>query len=972
MLRSIRLIQRVANFSRLANPHEVNPKVPDWFKSSDYIEPRFIGSEPQQVKEMLKSVEANSLDELVDKIIPKEIRSEAAFQSPDNFPDAITESAMVQHLQSLANKNKIYKNYIGQGFYGTHTPYVILRNVLEDPGWYTSYTPYQAEISQGRLEALLNYQTVITELTGMDVSNASLLDEATAAGEAMFLANSWFEKKKFFVDNHVFPQSIEHIKTKAYYLGIDIVVGDAKTYDFKDADQYCGVLVQSPDNMGEVHDWSDLFKHTLKDAKLLKIIGTDLLSLTINKTPKDQGANVAYGNSQRFGVPMGFGGPHAAFFAVEDEFKRKMPGRIIGISKDANGRSAYRMSLQTREQHIRREKATSNICTAQALLANMAGLYATYHGPQGLQKIANRVNCLARSFAKLAKSLGIVVKEGRIFDTVVLHNTENLQEYLHYNAQINVRKTGQDTIFSFDETHTLQDVEDLFNHLQHFTKKKADFMSVIQKVIPYKSERAPYMQQKVFNSLHSETEMLRYINYLRQKDISLAKSMISLGSCTMKLNPTSFMLPVSFQGFSQLHPFSPLSCTQGYQELTDNVEKWLCDITQMEAVSLMPNSGAQGEYTGLLCIRKYHIMNGQKDRNICLIPISAHGTNPASAVLAGLNVVAVNVIDGYVDLNDLNKKIKENEKSLACMMITYPSTYGVYEDQTKKIIQLIHDHGGLVYMDGANMNAQVGYTSPGYLGADVCHLNLHKTFSIPHGGGGPGLGPIAVNKKLAPYLPGREHSLGSVASSLYSSASIIPIPYSYFGQLGRQGAKKCTAMAMLNANYLMKNLKNDYKVLFTGQNGMCAHEFIIDIRPIKQESGITEEDIAKRLMDYGFHAPTMSFPVPGTLMIEPTESESKSELDRFIEAMKNIKLEIEKVKNGQYDKNDNPLKNAPHTQDQVINSGWNHKYSREEAAFPLPFVMQRGKVWPTVSRINNAFGDRNLICQCPSVSDYQQ
>ena len=869
------------------------------------------------------------------------------------------------------------------GYYDTLTPAVIQRNILENPGWYTQYTPYQAEIAQGRLEALLNYQTMVADLTGMDIANASLLDEGTAAAEAMTMCKRNQKRghsgNTFFVSDKCHPQTIEVVRTRAEPLGYTVVVGEAQGYDFAGA---FGALVQYPDTEGNVLAWDD-FCVRAHAAGALVVAATDLLALTLLRAPGEFGADIAVGNSQRFGVPFGYGGPHAAFMATRDDLKRIMPGRLVGVSQDAQGQPAMRLALQTREQHIRREKATSNICTAQVLLAVMASMYAVYHGPEGLRRIAQRTHLLAEMLRTRLRQLGYTVNDGPIFDSIKVSNgPRNQQQIMHaaLNRQINLRKYSDGAVgVSLDEPATVDDLRAL---LAAFGDEKIpDFATLARQVeASYEEPHARtsgYLTQLVFNSYHTEHEMLRYIKRLESRDLSLTHSMISLGSCTMKLNATTEMIPITWPEFGRIHPFAPADQTAGYRELFARLEKWLAEITGFAAVSLQPNAGSQGEYTGLLTIRAYHAARGEGHRHICLIPSSAHGTNPASAVMAGMEVVVVACDEhGNVDLDDLRAKIEQHGPALAALMVTYPSTHGVFEAAIADICTLVHAAGGQVYMDGANMNAQVGLTSPGRIGADVCHLNLHKTFCIPHGGGGPGMGPICVASHLAPFLPGSAvvqgvggaETVGSVSAAPWGSASILPISYAYIAMMGGEGLTLATKTAILNANYVAKRLEPYYPVLYKGTNGHVAHECILDTRPLKDLAGIEAEDIAKRLMDYGFHAPTMSFPVPGTLMIEPTESESLAELERFCQAMIAIREEIQAVAEGRMDRENNPLKHAPHTA-AVVTGEWNRPYSRELAAFPAPWVKER-KFWPYVSRIDNVYGDRNLVCACLPLEAY--
>jgi len=933
-------------------------------------------------KEILEKIGSSSLDELLEKTIPESIRLRAPLQ----LPEACSEDQLLKELKEKAALNKLYKNYIGQGYYGTITPSVILRNIFENPGWYTQYTPYQAEIAQGRLESLLNFQTMVSDLTGLPIANASLLDEATAAAEAMNMLfhhvnrTDKIDRPVFFVDQHIFPQTLDLLYTRAIPLGIEIETGDYKNY--QPSNKIFGALLQYPNNLGCIENYTSFINHIHQQGGYVAM-ATDLLALTLLKSPGELGADVALGSAQRFGVPMGFGGPHAAFFSAKDEFKRSMPGRIIGVSIDAKGNRALRMALQTREQHIKREKATSNICTAQALLANMAAMYAVYHGAKGLKKIATRIAILTQTVAASIQEGGFSLAGNDFFDTIAV-KTDRVNEILAKaeSQKINLRFIDKNTIgISLDETTTPEDLYDLINCFEN--ERDPVSFELIEDVlhhIPDTLKRTDaFLTHPNFNQFHSETRMMRYIKKLENKDLSLNTSMISLGSCTMKLNAATEMIPVSWPEFANMHPFTPQSQTKGYQEIIKELSAWLCEITGFDACSMQPNSGAQGEFAGLLTIRNFHLANGDAHRNVILIPISAHGTNPASAVMAGMKVVVVKALDnGYIDFADFKEKAIQHSANLAGTMITYPSTYGVFEETVKEICALVHEHGGQVYMDGANMNAQVGLTSPGLIGADVCHLNLHKTFAIPHGGGGPGMGPICVKAHLAPHLPGHiftnEENIrlaGSVSAAPYGSASILLISYAYIRMLGAEGVKNATEYAILNANYMKSRLENDYQILYTGANGTCAHEFIVDLRPFKQSAGIEAEDVAKRLIDYGFHAPTMSFPVPGTIMIEPTESEDKGELDRFCDALLSIRDEIRAIEEGTSDKTNNPLKNAPHTQDMVIADSWSHPYSRQEAAFPLYYVTQN-KFWPSVARVNNTHGDRNLICTCEPVSSFAE
>ncbi len=976
---------------------------------------RHIGTIGQEMQ-MLKTIGAGSVDELINKTVPASIRSNKAL----NLPAAMSEADLLKHLKDISLKNKLYKNYIGQGYYDTHTPSVILRNVFENPGWYTQYTPYQAEISQGRLESLLNFQTMVSDLTALPIANASLLDEATAAAEAM---NMFFhhvnrtdiiKAPKFFIDNETFAQTKDVVITRATPLGIEVVFGDYKNVSVDNT--YFGALIQYPNNSGSVEDYRD-FINKVHAVGGYVAMAADLLALTLLTPPGELGADVALGSTQRFGVPLGFGGPHAAFFSTKDEFKRAIPGRIIGVSIDAQGNRALRMALQTREQHIKREKATSNICTAQALLANMAAMFAVYHGPKGLRAIAERTHLLVQKAEQEIQELGLNQINEHYFDTIKISGVDILKvKAAAEAAEINFFYTKDGEVqISIDETTTLNDIHAIkkifakASGVEHGAKSGHNpSVFKIQKDLQRVST---YLQHPNFNSHHSESQMMRYIKQLENKDLSLNTSMITLGSCTMKLNAASEMMPLSWAHWSKMHPFAPIDQSDGYQQICNDLENYLSEITGFDACSLQPNSGAQGEFAGLLAIRNYHHANGDTQRNIVLIPISAHGTNPASAVMVGMKVVVVKALEnGYIDVNDFKEKAEQYSKNLAGTMITYPSTYGIFEETVKEICEIVHQHGGQVYMDGANMNAQVGLTSPGLIGADVCHLNLHKTFSIPHGGGGPGMGPICVKAHLKEFLPGHvahpdlpkgkatnsqpllnqdsnsnsESSKsevgvwvsspsgkpdGAVSAAPYGSASILLISYAYIRMLGADGVKKATEYAILNANYMKARLENDFDILYTDHNGTCAHEFIVDLRPFKSSVGIEAEDVAKRLIDYGFHAPTMSFPVPGTIMIEPTESEDKAELDRFCDALLAIRKEIAAIENGEADKTNNALKNAPHTQLSVVSSEWTKPYTREFAAFPLDYVKQN-KFWPSVARVNNTHGDRNLICTCEPLESY--
>jgi len=943
---------------------------------------RHIGPNEHETEEMLRIIGKPSIDALVADTIPDAIR----LVTPLSQPEPISEHEYLQDLRKIAAGNKLFKTYIGQGYYGTITPSVILRNVFENPGWYTQYTPYQAEISQGRLESLLNFQTVVSDLTGLPLANASLLDEATAAAEGMAMIFHQVNRAedtrqpKFFVDAQVFPQTKDVIYTRAAPLGIQVVEGDYAAADIDDS--YFGAIVQYPNGNGSIEDYRG-FISKVHEVNGYVVMATDLLALTLLASPGELGADVAIGSAQRFGVPMGYGGPHAAFFAARDDFKRGIPGRIIGISVDATGQRALRMALQTREQHIKREKATSNICTAQALLANMAAMYAVYHGPQGLRDIATRIAVLTGTLAARLSELGFDQQNNVYFDTLKVKVADaNVIRAIAEARGINFRYfDGRHIGISLDETTLPGDVLDIvavFEEAQdrHVAGITFDDERGLDHLPASLLRKSGFLQQSVFNTHHSESEMMRYIKYLENKDLSLNTSMIALGSCTMKLNAATELIPVSWPEFAHLHPFVPVSQAGGYLQITEQLGRFLCSITGLAACSLQPNSGAQGEYAGLLTIRAYHEDRDEAHRNVVLIPISAHGTNPASAVLAGMKVVVVKSDDqGHIDVNDLRAKAEQYRNTLAALMVTYPSTHGVFEESIRDICAIVHENGGMVYMDGANMNAQVGLTSPGMIGADVCHLNLHKTFAIPHGGGGPGVGPICVNEQLAAFLPGhisingRSKQAHAVSAAPYGSASILLISYAYIRLLGYAGLRQASEYAILNANYMKARLGKYYKILYLGKNGTCAHEFIVDLRPFKNTTGIEAEDVAKRLMDFGFHAPTMSFPVPGTIMIEPTESEPKAELDRFCDALISIHEEIVAIEAGGSDKTDNPLKNAPHTLLQVCADEWKHPYSRQVAAFPLAYLT-KNKFWPSVARINNTFGDRNLICTCEPTEAY--
>jgi len=939
---------------------------------------RHIGPRGKNVSEMLEVVGSDSIDNLINETIPAQIRLKGDL----DIPEGISEFEYLRHIDGLAERNQLFRSYIGQGYYGTITPSVIKRNLFENPGWYTAYTPYQAEISQGRLEALLNFQTVCSDLTGMELANGSLLDESTAAAEAMILlfhARSRDEVKsgkvQFFVDENCFTQTIEVLETRSNPLNIELVIGDWKSFKF--TEKTFGALLQYPNKVGAVEDYSG-FAEAAKQNGARVAVASDLMALIKLKPPGEWGADVVVGNSQRFGVPMGFGGPHAAFFATQEEFKRFIPGRIIGVSQDRNGNRALRMALQTREQHIKRDRATSNICTAQALLANMAGSYAVYHGPEGLKEIASRIHERTNRLACAIENLGYELVNDSWFDTLTIKAEESNVKRIFEDKEINLWYGEGKVTVSLDETVMSDDLADL---VTCFAKVKGQNVNIGECSIgipPHLNRTSKFLTHPTFNSYHSESEMMRYLKTLENKDISLTHSMISLGSCTMKLNAAAQMYPVSKPEFANMHPFSPADQTSGYDQVIEDLEEWLCAITGFAAISFQPNSGAQGEYTGLLTIRAYHQANGDHQRKIALIPSSAHGTNPASAVMAGMEVVVVKSLEnGNIDVNDLREKVEKYSDTLSCLMVTYPSTHGVFEESIIEMTDIIHANGGQVYMDGANMNAQVGLTSPGNIGADVCHLNLHKTFAIPHGGGGPGVGPIGVAEHLAKFLPGHSFRLtenpdavSAVSGAPYGSASILLISYAYCKMLGKTGLRESTEYAILNANYIKNRLEDYYPVLYLGESGRVAHEMILDCRGFKKTAGIEVVDIAKRLIDYGFHAPTVSFPVAGTLMIEPTESESKSELDRFCSAMISIRKEIAEIEDGTADRENNVVKNAPHRAQEIISSNWDKPYSREKAAYPMPNLLMN-KYWAPVARIDDAFGDRNLICACPPLEDYE-
>lgn len=944
---------------------------------------RHIGPNVEEKAAMLNKIGVKSIDELIDRTIPAHIR----LAGPLNIDAALTEQEYLNHIDALGKKNVVNKSFIGLGYYETIVPSVILRNVLENPGWYTAYTPYQAEISQGRLEALLNFQTMISDLTGLELSNASLLDEGTAAAEAMIMFfNSRSrdaqkaDHRKFFISEKMFPQTIDVVKGKANNLGIELEIGDPANYS--PSEDCFGALIQYPDLYGNV-DGTEAFIHKMNGAGVRVAVAADILSLVMLKSPGEMGADVVFGSSQRFGVPMGYGGPHAAFFAAKDEFKRNMPGRIIGVSVDADQNIALRMALQTREQHIKRAKATSNICTAQALLAVMASMYAVYHGPDGVKEIAQHVHSLATKLSNGLKQMGIASDTTEFFDTVYVKGVDsNAVKNAAEAKGMNFNYFGDNGLsINFGEPHTLEDVSDILDVFAGITGKTVSNVSsdIESSLAANRLRKDAILTHPVFSSHHSESKMMRYLKRLENKDLSLVHSMIPLGSCTMKLNAASELMAITNPQFANMHPFAPVEQAAGYHEMFRALEKDLCECTGFAGMSLQPNSGAQGEYAGLMVIKAYHEANGDFDRKVMIIPSSAHGTNPASAVMAGFEVVVTSCDEhGNINIDELREKATEMKDRLGGLMVTYPSTHGVYEEGIKEITSIIHENGGQVYMDGANMNAQVGLTNPGNIGADVCHLNLHKTFAIPHGGGGPGMGPIGVAKHLTPFLPGSplikaggEKAIHAVSSAPYGSALILLISYAYIKMLGSKGLTESTKAAIMNANYLAAALKGSYDILYTGANGTVAHEMILDCRDFKKTAGVEVEDIAKRLIDYGFHAPTVSFPVAGTLMVEPTESEDKGELDRFVEAMVGIRKEIEAIEKGQADANDNVLKNAPHTANCIINQEWKHPYTPQQAAYPVEYLKD-WKYWVPVRRVDNAYGDRNLICTCPSVEEYME
>lgn len=945
---------------------------------SRHLGPRFTDE-----AEMLTTIGVGSMDELIDQTIPASIRLNREL----DVDQALTEHEYLASLKAIGAKNKLYSNFIGMGYYGTLVPSVILRNVLENPGWYTAYTPYQAEIAQGRLEALLNFQTMTTDLTGMEIANASLLDEATAAAETMFMfynsrsrAATKAGVKKFFISENCFPQTIDVVKTRAIPVGIELVIGDETNFTF--TEEFFGGIVQYPDGNGSINDYRAFVEQAhAVDAKVG--VASDLLALVMLTPPGEWGADAVFGNSQRFGVPLGYGGPHAAFFATREAYKRNIPGRIIGVSQDRKGRQGLRMALQTREQHIKRDKATSNICTAQALLAVMAGMYAAWHGPQGLARIANGVHTRTNSLATALSNLGYGIENDLYFDTVKVALNGVSKDALNQaavEAEINLRYFDSEHVgVSLDESHTADQLKALVDVFAKAKGSESPSLSEGQNILGGVTRSSAILEHPTFNSYHSETEMMRYLKKLENRDLSLTHSMIPLGSCTMKLNAASELMPITWPEFANLHPFAPVNQTEGYQQIFEELDKDLSEITGFARVSLQPNSGAQGEYAGLMVIRAYHEANGDHHRNIVLIPSSAHGTNPASAVIAGMKVVVVKCDEmGNIDVDELRAKAEEHSNNLAALMVTYPSTHGVFEEAIQEITGIIHSHGGQVYMDGANMNAQVGLTNPGNIGADVCHLNLHKTFAIPHGGGGPGMGPIGVAAHLAPFIPsnpviatGGDQAITAISAAPWGSSLILLISYGYIKMLGRGGLKASTEYAIMNANYIKAKINHRFDVLYTGKSGRVAHEMIVDCRAFKKDGHIEVEDIAKRLIDYGFHAPTVSFPVAGTIMIEPTESESKEELDRFCDALLAIRDEIEEIITGVADMEDNVLKNAPHTCTDVVTDEWNHSYGREKAGMPLPYLRE-AKFWPAVGRVDNAFGDRNLVCTCPPLEAYME
>ena len=964
---------------------ENSPKIPSALHPTDTFVRRHLGSPAHEVQEMLKTLGASSLETLVDETIPASIRFERTLALDGLDERLLGEQELLEHLGEMASSNQLFRSFLGMGYYDCLVPGVIQRNILENPGWYTQYTPYQSEISQGRLEALINYQTTVSDLTGLPISNSSLLDEATAAAEAMGMAYSKARGKRpaFFAADHCHPQTLAVLATRAEGLGIDLRVGDPES--LSTFDDLCGLLVQYPTTEGRIVDHEPLLRRAAEGGTTT-VVATDLLALTLLRPPGEFGADIAVGSAQRFGVPLGYGGPHAAFLAASESFKRLLPGRIIGISYDVHGNPAYRMAMQTREQHIRREKATSNICTAQVLLAIMAGMYAVYHGPDGLRTIARRVHTLTGTLAAGLRRQGHELGEAPFFDTLAVDLGDGSADDVLNRAlerRVNLRRLDDHRVgVSLDEATKAEDISTL---LEIFAPAGTEIPPLGELLdgaaAPFPAPHArtsDFLDHPVFHQYHTEHEMLRYMHRLESRDLSLNTSMIPLGSCTMKLNATTEMVPVTWPEFGHLHPFAPAEQAEGYRQLFTSLESWLAEITGFAAISLQPNAGAQGEYAGLMVVRAYHRARGDEHRNICLIPVSAHGTNPASAVMAGMKVVTVACDDhGNVEVADLRAKAEKHGDHLAALMVTYPSTHGVFEEAIREICDIVHEKGGQVYLDGANLNAQVGLCRPGDYGADVCHLNLHKTFCIPHGGGGPGMGPIGVMEHLIPYLPnhpvvkvGGEHSLGAVAAAPWGSASILPISWVYIALMGPEGLRQASELAILNANYIAERLEGSYEVLYRGERGRVAHECILDLRPFKKSAGIEAEDVAKRLMDFGFHAPTMSWPVAGTLMVEPTESESKAELDRFCDAMLAIREEIRAVEEERLPADDNPLKNAPHTMAVVTAAEWNHAYGRDQAAFPAPWLKEH-KFWPYVGRVDNAYGDRHLVCTCPPIESYE-
>lgn len=974
-------VNQKAKDERLTPDSQQNFSTSEVLAPTDSFVKRHIGPSVDKVEQMLKVLGFSTLDDLIERAIPPAIR----LNQPLKLPEAQSEYAALAKLTEIASKNQVFRSFIGMGYHDCITPPVIGRNILENPGWYTAYTPYQAEIAQGRLEALLNFQTMIIDLTGLEIANASLLDEGTAAAEAMSMSYGLCKTKAnaFFVSQGCHPQTIEVVQTRARPLGIDVIVGDHQTFGFEQ--KIFGAILQYPASDGTIYDYQGFIEQA-HAAGALVTVAADPLSLALLTPPGEFGADIAVGSTQRFGVPLGYGGPHAAYFATKEDYKRQVPGRIVGISKDAQGKPALRLALQTREQHIRRDKATSNICTAQVLLAVMASMYAVYHGSAGIKRIAETIHQLTVILTEGLKRLGYGIGSELFFDTVRVElGAKPLQDILEAAEvrQINLRILDATTVgITLDETTTVQDLLDLwqiFAGTEELPFTVEELANAQYQIPDTFARSSSYLTHPVFNRYHSETELLRYLHRLQAKDLSLTTSMIPLGSCTMKLNATAEMMPVTWPEFGKIHPFAPQSQTRGYQVLFEQLEEWLAEITGFAGISLQPNAGSQGEYAGLQVIRRYHEHRSEGHRNVCLIPQSAHGTNPASAVMCGMKVVAVACdAQGNVDVDDLKRQAEKHSTELAALMVTYPSTHGVFEEQIKEICDVVHAHGGQVYMDGANMNAQVGLCRPGDFGADVCHLNLHKTFCIPHGGGGPGVGPIGVMPHLVPFLPGHsvvqmggEQAIGAIAAAPWGSASILTISWMYIAMMGAAGLTQATKVAILNANYIARRLESYYPVLYKGKAGLVAHECILDLRSLKKSAGIEVDDIAKRLMDYGFHAPTVSWPVAGTMMVEPTESESKEELDRFCDAMIAIRQEIEEIEAGKVDAQDNVLKNAPHTAEALITGEWNHPYSREQAAYPAPWTREH-KFWPSVGRIDNAFGDRNLVCSCVGMEAYTQ